>query len=282
MRDQIITRSSAAKQAPVKSTPEYINTSAVPSLPSEIWWRVSLELAAEGDFGSLYTLTRLSQGLANLALPLLYRYQENSAASNDIFNIKSAVSLWRSIISSGLGKTQYPYCTWIKTLELSKFASLLEDLRHRSRSALQKTFFRPPLDVLHLKRSKSDYLDIDAITIKVGDIVTGRVEEIAKRENKLVALTGIETLLSKGFDQALPSWIPRLSGLTSLKLGAGEILSQDLAVAIRDNCPAFKELYVPAMFCQCQSVFFSNARVDLVISVLGIPSTLPLQASSRA
>lgn len=43
------------------------------TLPQEIWWLVSEQFTARGDFGSLFNCALVSRSLGNIALPLLYR-----------------------------------------------------------------------------------------------------------------------------------------------------------------------------------------------------------------
>lgn len=49
-------------------------TTAIKALPQEIWWLVSKELTDRRDFESLYNLARANRSMANMSLPLLYRY----------------------------------------------------------------------------------------------------------------------------------------------------------------------------------------------------------------
>lgn len=44
------------------------------TLPQEVWWLVSQELANRRDFGSLFNCTLISHSFASIALPLLYRF----------------------------------------------------------------------------------------------------------------------------------------------------------------------------------------------------------------
>jgi hypothetical protein len=87
-----------------------------PGLPLEIWLQVCQLLAKGLDFADLFACARLNRGLANLALPQLYSIYEFA-------NLDVSVVLWRSLIASALGKTLYPYCTWIKVLKLSNLLS---------------------------------------------------------------------------------------------------------------------------------------------------------------
>ncbi|KAK0623502.1 hypothetical protein B0T14DRAFT_428525 [Immersiella caudata] len=202
-----------------------------PGLPFEIWLQVMQLLAKGLDFADLYTCARLNHALANLALPQLYSVHEFA-------NLDGSVVLWRSLIGSALGKTLYPYCTWIKVLKLSNLLSLLEDMGQQ-KTGLRASFFSPPLQSLKaLKR--------DDIVIEVADLITKRVETAAEEADKAVQLAALE---GPHFPSArLSTFVSRLSRLTSLAVRDGSVLNGDVGQAIRKTCPAFKELI--CFYCQ--------------------------------
>ena len=205
--------------------------------------------------------------MASLALPLLYSIHESSPASNaHILDIETSVCLWRSIISSSLGETLFPYCQWIKTLRLGNLYSLLEDFgrgglnmnlrrsSHFGGPSLAGQFFSPPLQNLDLRdqlRGAGTRLNVDDIVTKVGDMIIECIKTAADQQGKDVGLLSLEGPPRSRLDDVsregiLTGWVTagRLSRLTSLRVHDGSVLNSDLARAIRENCPAFNEMYV--------------------------------------
>ncbi|KAK0736853.1 hypothetical protein B0T21DRAFT_286587 [Apiosordaria backusii] len=220
-------------------------TPARPVFPQEIWWMVAQELATICDFGTLFTCARLSQGLANLALPQLYGIHDQSPAINaHILDVETSVCLWRSIIASSLGKTRYPYCCWIKSLKLGNLHSHLEDLS-RTNPGLKARFFKAPLQKFMIKL-RGQQLNLDGIVIEVANSLTSYIRTAADQADKRVALTTLE-----GWHLPtahLASWVSNLSCLTCLVVRDGSVLTADVARALRANCPSFKDL--ECYFCQ--------------------------------
>lgn len=217
-------------------------------LPQEIWWLVAQELSSRLDFSSLFLCARVSRGLANVALPLLYSIHESSPASNaHILEMETTVCLWRSIISSSLGQTLFPYCHWIKTLRLGNLYSLLEDFGRGVADGnvrrLRAQFFGSPLekfDIRHRLRGKGTRLDLDAVVVQAGERIIECIKTAATQQNKEAGLLSLEgpTLPTEN----LTAWVTRLSRLTSLRVHDGSVLNADLAKAIRENCPTFNEV----------------------------------------
>lgn len=158
--------------------------------------------------------------------------------------------LWRSIVMSSVGKTVYPYCLWIKALNLGNLYSLLEDLaRDRVRvgrivlnyKQIRDWFFSYPLGAfLHANKSKKPVLDIEKIVLDVGNKVTSFIKQAAEDEDKTVMLSSLE-----GYHLPSPylsSLVSRLSLLSSLRVRDGSVLTAEVSQAIRNNCPFFKEV----------------------------------------
>ncbi|KAK3322243.1 hypothetical protein B0H66DRAFT_638709 [Apodospora peruviana] len=222
-------------------------TKSCPALPQEIWWLVAQELSNRLDFSGLFLCACINRGLASLALPLLYSIHESSPASNaHILDIGTSVGLWRSIISSSLGETLFPYCHWVKTLRLGDLYSLLEDLGRDSVADLRAHFFSPPLQKLRILSGRRRGLNLDAIVIEVANKVTECIRTAADQQEKAVGLTSLEGPHLPSAN--LPGWVTRLSRLTSLTVRDGSVLNSQVAQAIRENCPAFKE--VTCYWCQ--------------------------------
>jgi hypothetical protein len=145
-------------------------------------------------------------------------------------------------------RTFYPYCLWIKALNLGNLHSLLEDLARDQFRELRTSFFSDPLQDLHLvskskhvtRRSGGPVMDIDGIIIAVADKLTAFIKQAADQEDKTVTLASLE-----GYhlpSASLPTWVSRLSLLTSLTVRDGSVLNADVSLAIRANCPHFKEV----------------------------------------
>ncbi|KAL2181513.1 uncharacterized protein P884DRAFT_281739 [Thermothelomyces heterothallicus CBS 202.75] len=192
------------------------------SFPREIWWLIAKELANRLDFDGLFLCARLSRGMARLALPELYAIHDQSPTIDPhVLDIERFIGLWRSIITSSLGKTLFPYCCWIKVLRLGTLDSQLEDLAHDT-SGLRDLFFSPPLESLQIRRCSDGVLDIRAIILELVG---------------LTALEGYHLLAAN-----LRTLVLGLSSLTSLFIRDGYVHISDVARAIRANCPAFREL----------------------------------------
>lgn len=222
------------------------------ALPQEIWWLVSQEFTARRDFLSLFSLAQVNRSMANMALPLLYSIHELSPASTGdtaIVDTKKWAVLWRSILTSSLGSAMYPYCLWIKSLSLGNLHSLLEDLARDNYKDIRTWFFGAPLEGLHIlqtgainvtTRRNRALMDIERIIFEVANQITDFIKTSATKEDKTVGLTSLE-----GYHlptAKLPRWVSRLSLLTSLAVRDGSVLNADVAQAIRDNCPHFREL----------------------------------------
>ncbi|KAK0646556.1 hypothetical protein B0T16DRAFT_458462 [Cercophora newfieldiana] len=219
-----------------------------PGLPPEIWLQVMQEFAKRRDVASLFACARLSRGMANLALPLLWSVYE-------LANVDISVVLWRSLIASALGKTAYPYCTWIKALRLSNLMSLLEDMGQQKK-ALKGPFFSPPLQDLKV-------LDREGVTIEVADLITKRIQADAQDADKSAQLLSLE---GPHLPSArLSSFVSRLPRLTTLAVRDGSVLNGEVGMAIREGCPAFKEL-------TCYYCNGADADTDLADFLRCLPS----------
>lgn len=167
-----------------------------------------------------------------------------------VVETKFWAGLWRSILMSCVGKTMFPYCLWIRALNLGNLHSLLEDLaRDRFRvgdidinyRALREGFFSPPLKDFYVTRKRGRALmDIDQIVIKTGDAVTSFIKKAAEDEGKTVMLNSLEGYHLPTVQ--LQDWVSRLSHLSSLTVRDGSVLTKNVSRQIRASCPFFKEL----------------------------------------
>ncbi|KAK4123550.1 hypothetical protein N657DRAFT_573148 [Parathielavia appendiculata] len=230
------------------------------SFPQEIWWLIAQELSSRRDFGGLFLCARLSKGIARLALPELYAIHDQSPAINaHILDMETSICLWRSIIASSLGKTLFPYCCWIRALKLGNLHSQLEDLA-RDNPILKAQFFSSPLEKLQIRSGRGRALNLDAIIVEVASLVTDCIRTSADKEDKRMGITTLEGYYLPTAN--LPTWLSGLSSLTTLVARDGSVLNSDVARAIRQHCPAFRE--VECFFCRGTDIdeqiagFFKN------------------------
>lgn len=208
--------------------------------PQEIWWLIAQQLGRRRDFGGLFLCARLGRGMARLALPELYAIHDQSPAiSAHILDIETSVCLWRSLIASSLGKTLFPYCCWIKSLRLGNLHSQLEDLA-RDNARLKAQFFSPPLEKLQIRRGRGRALNLEAIIVEVAAMVTERIRSSADQEHTRMGITTLEGYYLPTAN--LPGWVSSLYSLTSLVVRDGSVLNADVGLAIRESCPAFRDV----------------------------------------
>lgn len=152
--------------------------------------------------------------------------------------------MWRSIILSSIGVTAFPYCLWLKFLGLSDLESLLNDVAINAN--LRPRFFKGPMKEFEIvsDSNKTRYgkpiLEMQKIIEKVGDTITKFAKDAAEQQNKAVQLTSLE-----GANLPTPLlavWTSRLSTLTTLSIRDGSVLNEEVGNAIRESCPAFRDL----------------------------------------
>lgn len=156
---------------------------------------------------------------------------------------------WQSIIRSSLGNTAYPYCLYIRSLDLGNLRDLFEDNIFRD-SAVDEffagdmaTFFKVQGTPLKKKtkagKNPAARLNVKTIVELVGESITNYVSQAAARSRSSVAL---EELKGEIPSSVLPSWAGRLSRLRSMSIWDGAALDGSLATAITENCPEFEDL----------------------------------------
>jgi hypothetical protein len=156
---------------------------------------------------------------------------------------------WKSIIRSSLGSTSYPYCLYIRSLDLRNLKELLEDPLFRE-TALD-TFFADDMGSfytdqdtpmkLKMRGAKRSYtrLNVPAILERVGESITSYISEAASVKHTTVA---VEELSGEISANALSRWAGRLAKLKSMTLWDGSALNEVTALAIADNCYDFDDL----------------------------------------
>lgn len=195
---------------------------------------------------------RCCTGMGRLLLsqrPMLTLASINDPTSSDDVGTTSDgkfpwAEMWRSIILSSIGVTAYPYCLWLKFLGLSDLESLLNDVAINA--SLRPRFFKGAMKEFEIVSgsSKTRYgkpiLEMQKIIEKVGDTITKYAKDAADQENKAVQLTSLE-----GGNLPTPLlavWTSRLSTLTTLSIRDGSVLTEEVGNAIRESCPAFRDL----------------------------------------
>lgn len=140
---------------------------------------------------------------------------------------------WKSIVRSSLGHTAYPYCLWIRTLDLRNLKDLLEDNIFRE---VQDTFFAEDMSsflkmpetpmkmkVRGAKGAARKRLDVQGVLEVVGESITSFVSDAASQNHATVA---VEDISGDIRGEALQRWVSRLSKLKSeycpLNIGQGK------------------------------------------------------------
>lgn len=222
-------------------------------LPREIWWLINEKAAEGGSVESLFLLARLCRDMAHIALPLMYGKVKDNGVSDDhslwVFSTEGNLLLWRSIIMSSLGKTLYPYCLWIKALDIGNLQFQLSRLVNEP--DLRPKFYSPPLDYLEVldKSKTSDSDDMpgsNALLFEVTNEITKYIKSMADQGQGLAKVVSLRDP-NLGYSTSsvhFPIWVSRLAGLTTLYLFEGSHIEDHIAASLVQHCPAFKHLYV--------------------------------------
>ncbi|KAG9249189.1 hypothetical protein BJ878DRAFT_485203 [Calycina marina] len=221
-------------------------------IPADILLLICEELGKAGNFGTLFACALANRTLAASAVLCLYRY--HSPASFIEVSADGATSfqwamMWKSIIRSSLGSTVYPYCLYIRSLDLSNFDDLLEVVSLRD--SARKNFFADDMsrflqgqETPIKKRTRKGKLALralqrDVVLDLVGESITSFVSKTAEDNHATVLLEDISGLINR---TSLPIWTSRLSRLRSMTLFEGNALSGILAKAINEHCPDFDNI----------------------------------------
>jgi hypothetical protein len=149
---------------------------------------------------------------------------------------------WRSIILSSLGDTAYPYCLYIRALDLTNLKDLFDDLVFKRN--FEKGFFEGSMHVLKesqgatTRRTKLNTSSVATVDM-VGELITKYVGDSAERNGGTAALEELSGEIQK---DSLHRWIRRLPRLKVLSLWNAIILNAVVADAIKDCCPDFNSL----------------------------------------
>ncbi|KAI1348328.1 hypothetical protein F5Y01DRAFT_216672 [Xylaria sp. FL0043] len=215
-------------------------------LPQDIMLLICRELGACREFSTLYCCSMVSHRIASIAVEQLYGILE--VMDPFIVHTVQSARLWRSIILSSLGATQYPYCAYIRALSLGSLVECLDDIR--SDWSLRHFFFEGLMqDFLVLQRgneyakstrSRPPPFDNPAITSRCADSIIQYTKTLADENSSAMALTHLEASVFPR--DILPAWLSRLGALTSLQIQDGSVLGVEAASAITEYCPNFAEL----------------------------------------
>ncbi|KLU89155.1 hypothetical protein MAPG_08129, partial [Magnaporthiopsis poae ATCC 64411] len=174
-------------------------------LPLDIWYLVCQELADSGpEFDALFNLALTSRALAGVALPALWGVQHAAWIYRPDLSNAGNVCLWRSLALSSLGKSAFPYASWIRVIELGGLRGMLEEIGRTAH--MREAFFGGDMDVFHPRhmtgqtvvtrsggRANLSPAQMDMITIRIGESITSSVRDGADRSNKIVAVAELES-----------------------------------------------------------------------------------------
>ncbi|QSZ35821.1 hypothetical protein DSL72_006943 [Monilinia vaccinii-corymbosi] len=235
------------------------------TLPGDVLLQICEELGNQLEFGVLFNCAISGKQLVGSALQWLYRSHneflriissEGEAPEwsriqkrNSKYNAASKWALsWQSIIRSSLGATAYPYCLYIRSLDLTNLSNLLEDGTFRV-SAMDNFFADEMAEFLSIdgtprrrsKRGPQVRLNTTNVLNLIGESITRYVSECADENQTTVAL---ENLSGDITSLALPMWVGRLSRLRSMTIWDGKSLNENVATVISNQCFNFNEIRI--------------------------------------
>ncbi|CAD6439359.1 8c6e0674-9b75-4862-9d27-81e8812c6163 [Sclerotinia trifoliorum] len=235
------------------------------SLPGDILLQICEELGTQLEFGVLFNCAIAGKQLVGSALQWLYRSHneylriissEGEAPEwskiqgrNSKYNAVSKWALsWQSVVRSSLGATAYPYCLYIRSLDLTNLSNLLEDGTFRM-SAMDNFFADEMAKFLSVdgaprtrtKRGPQVRLNTTTILNLIGESITKYVSDRADEAHTTVVL---ENLSGDITSVALPGWVGRLSRLKSMTIWDGKSLNENVAAVISNKCPNFDEIRI--------------------------------------
>ncbi|KAL8877287.1 MAG: hypothetical protein Q9198_004668 [Flavoplaca austrocitrina] len=224
-----------------------------PSLPDDILYMICTQLWHQRDFDTLYHGALAGKQLAVPALTNIYRMHDVSPVTNrgssdvdmsaqerakitykarlnqeEVMTMRWA-QLWRTIITSALGKTLFPYTRYIRTLNLEDLEELLQDSKFKNR--ISSMFFDGELAAHKIQTSgpkNTLRLDPGRTSNTLGEIIT-------------TSTPMLEELSGKIENDALLRWIPRTPRLRLLNLWYGGALV-GAGPLLRQHCHHFKTL----------------------------------------
>ncbi|MCJ1384158.1 hypothetical protein MMC17_007274 [Xylographa soralifera] len=224
-------------------------------LPDDVLLMISDQLWYQKDFGTLFNLCISCKQLALPAIAYLYRMHNVKLGGSDEVEVAARqgksgdgnaqqnqavsrwVHLWKTIILSSLSKTTYPYCRYIRALDLRDLKDLLEDEKFRADFGNdffsgELSQFRKEMETPVKGKSKTKR------PLRLNTIAT--LETIGEAITKQTPV--LEELHGEITSAALLRWIPRLPKLQQITLWNGSALANGVGNTIHINCPNFKIL----------------------------------------
>ncbi|KAI0996778.1 hypothetical protein K3495_g11406 [Podosphaera aphanis] len=230
-------------------------------LPVEILSMVFDHLEDTRDFKTLLTLGLTGKFLGQKALRSLYRIHEYSRIFrqpdpfkeyfdegfgidfdedfdllfDDIHHLK-IINFWESIILSSLGETIFPYCLFIRSLNLNSLESKICPQTPWSYGALNSLYVRNMFDEI------TRYMCEEHSVIHRQEIVESVVDCIFRFTCKESgARVNLESLSWHPKKTIPERWISHISNLRTL--GTSDRLSLELGKLISQSCPRFHTLH---------------------------------------
>ncbi|KAH8683365.1 hypothetical protein BGZ60DRAFT_368488 [Tricladium varicosporioides] len=222
-------------------------------LPGEILMLICEELGNQLELGTLFSCALSGKSLAYPAFVCLYRVYNQAAVNfsenQNAYSTNKWASLWKSVIESSLGNTLFPYCLYIRALDLRNLKDLLEDQFFRE--GTQDKFFAGGMG--HLKKAQDTPIKrktrknrsllprIDTVQIlnDVGEAITSFISNSASSSGSLAALDELSGHITS---DNLSIWTSRLSKLKTMTLWDGTELNENVATSIANNCYGFDDL----------------------------------------
>lgn len=217
-------------------------------LPEDVLHIICQSFYYTRDISTLFNVAVSCRRLAALALATLYRMHDQSPFRDEEQDVHSAALqeqqlqkwtiMWRSLIMSSLDETMFPYCRYLKALELRDFQNMIEEERFRGKTS--KLFFSGSMRQFNFERtikgvSGRSYtrFDVEKIVVAVGHSLVAKAPLLES-----LSATSINAA-------ALQSWIQDLPRLRCLELGDGQaIATTDVQEAILNGCPRLEELMI--------------------------------------
>ncbi|KAF2748035.1 hypothetical protein M011DRAFT_476664 [Sporormia fimetaria CBS 119925] len=226
---------------------------ATTQVPDDILHLICEELAAQEQFDTLFNCACASSSFAVPALTHLYRIHHLAPVrgGGDDDSILMATKhlmvqkwsvMWRSLILSSRGKTLFPYCRYIKALDLRDLEQLLDDDQFRGK--ISKFFFSGPMASFHILSQQPLHQTRSYAARRVERVmVLGVIAAFGEVMTQHTPL--LESISGRLAPDALPQWATRLPRLQALELYDGSPLEHDeLHIAISEHCPNFNSLSI--------------------------------------
>ncbi|KAI1005653.1 hypothetical protein K3495_g2561 [Podosphaera aphanis] len=152
------------------------------------------------------------------------------------------ITLWKSIILSSLNKTAFPYCLFIRSLELDKLKPLLRPDINKPTGPLDSLYVanmfktKPTPSTNHdHDHDQEDFDNVDELIELVGDTIISCIKNASNASAYLERIKWVQT------NRTLTEWMIRLPDLKTLII-ADPLDMEDLSKAISQNCLKFHTL----------------------------------------